>query len=64
MCKLTQNSPIQRGSWIFRIQGEDFTRGRENSGGLRPPLELCIVLDNSTYRAGYVLKHIFYVRKF
>ena len=42
MCKLTKILPIQGGCWIFRIQREGFDKGkRGNSGGLRPPLELC-----------------------
>ena len=42
MCKLTKNLPIQGGCWIFRIQRGEFDKGgRENFGGLRPPLELC-----------------------
>ena len=42
MCKLSKNLPIQGGCWIFRIQRGGFDkRGREKSGGLRPPLELC-----------------------
>ena len=36
MCKLKKNSPIKGGCWIFRIHGEDLTRERGNSGGLRP----------------------------
>ena len=41
MCKLTKNLPIQGvGSWIFRIQKGGFVKGG-NSGGLRPPSELC-----------------------
>ena len=42
MCKLTKKMPIQGGCWIFRIQRGGFDKG-ENSGGLRPPLELCFV---------------------
>ena len=33
-CKLTKNLPILEGDWVFRIQGEDLTRGGENSGGV------------------------------
>ena len=41
MCKLTKNLPIQVGCWILRIQRGGFDKGEgENSGGLRPPLEL------------------------
>ena len=42
MCKLTKNLPIQGGCWIFKIQRGGFDKGEgKNSGGLRPPLELC-----------------------
>ena len=44
MCKITKNLPIQGGYWIFRIQRGGFDKGDgKNSGGLRPPLELCFV---------------------
>ena len=42
MCKLTKNLPIQGGCWIFRIKRGGFDKGEgKNSGGLRPPMELC-----------------------
>ena len=46
MCKLTKNLP--RGLLDFQdSRGEDLTRGRGNSGGLRLPLELCPVIGIS-----------------
>ena len=38
MCKLTKNLPIQGGCWIFRIQGEDLTRGKGKIQGVETPV--------------------------
>ena len=59
MCKLTKNLPIQGGCWIFRIQRRGFDKGGgKNSGGLRPPFELCFGTSEIECSASWSYTHI------
>ena len=54
MCKLTKNLTIQGVVGFSEFRGKDLTRGEgKNSGGLRPPLELCFGTSVTEYTASW-----------